>query len=178
MVDTARSRTDILTLFADNAIGAISEQDLRDYVVSTLGEFAEMRIIGGSTSQVVSATPTKMTGWAEDGLNVGPTPAFGSNEITINTAGVYRVDVDVDFSGTNSKTYLVAVYNDVGAGYVDAGLARLNRKLGTGGDVGSGRMHGHISLDPTDKVCAFVWSTDGGTAFVPHEATISIKRVF
>lgn len=178
MVDVARSRADLLTLFADNAVGAISEQDLRDYVVSTLGEFAEIQITSGVTSQVTSATPAKMTGWLADGLNVGPTPDYTNNEITINTAGVYRVDIDVDFSGTNSKTYLCAVYKDVGAGYVDAGLARFKRKLGTGGDVGSAHMHGHVSLAATDKIAVYVWSTDGGTAFVPQEAAFTCKRVF
>lgn len=177
MADTARSKTDILALFADNAIGAISEQDLRDFVVSLLGEYAGIYVIGGSTNQVVSATPAKMVNWTENGLSVGPTPDYANNEITANTAGVYRVDGSFMFSGSNGKIYYAALYKDSGSGFVDAGAPRMKRKLDVGGDVGSTAMHGYVSLNPTDKICVYVWSSDGGIDFTIEEAAFSMKRV-
>ena len=48
-METFRTRADLLTLFADNIAGDISEQDLRDFVVSILGGFGSLpgAIIGG-----------------------------------------------------------------------------------------------------------------------------------
>ena len=177
MADIPKSRADLLTLFADNATGAISEQDLRDFVVSVLGEYGDMHTVTGVASLVTSATPTKLTSWTADGLSQGVTVDHTNDEITIITAGVYCVSVDACFSGTNSKTFMLAIYVNTGSGYVDAGAPRVKRKLGTGGDVGSSTVHDNVNLAADDKIAIFVWSTDGGTAFVLEEGTLSLKRV-
>lgn len=44
MADTARSKADILALFADNTTGQIRPQDLRDFVVSVGGAFVELSL--------------------------------------------------------------------------------------------------------------------------------------
>lgn len=146
-------------------------------LVSIFGGFASLLTIGASTSQTVTATPTKMTGWSSNGISSGLTPDHTSDDVLIDVDGVYRINWGACFSGTNSKTYFIAIYKDVGAGFIDAGLPRIERKLGTGGDVGSSHMHGNISLSATDKVAAYVWSSDGGTSFVPQEASLSINRI-
>jgi len=38
MADTQRARTALLTLFGDNVVGAISEQDFRDFVITVMEE--------------------------------------------------------------------------------------------------------------------------------------------
>lgn len=181
MPDTPTSRADILVLFADNSIGAISEQDLRDFVVSVLGGYASIKIIAGVTAQTTTATPAKMTGFntteGSNGPASGLTADKANNEITADVAGTYRVEASVCFSGTVSKTFLVAFYVDTGGGYADAGAPRINRKLGTGGDIGASQMHADLSLSASDKVALYVWSSDGGTSFTPVEANLSAKRI-
>lgn len=177
MADVARSKADLLALFADNITGAISEQDLRDFVVSLLGEYGSLKTISGVTNQAQTATPVKMTGWTADGLSVGVTVAHANDEMTIVTDGVYRVEWDACFIGTNSKTYLLALYVDTGGGYADAGLPRIERKLGTGGDVGSAHMHGEVSLGAGDKIAIYSHSSDGGTAFTLKEGSFTAKRI-
>jgi hypothetical protein len=177
MANTPRSRTDLLTLLADNITGAISEQDLRDLLVSIMGGFASITVISGLTSQSVGASPSLMTGWSADGLATGLTADYANGEITVDVDGTYFVDLSVCFSGTANKTFKMAVYKDIGAGYVNAGLPRVERKLGTGGDVGASSISGFVDLDATDSLAVYVWSTDGGTSFVPQEANFVVKRV-
>lgn len=84
MADTRRLLSAILSLFADNTVKAISEQDLRDFVVSVFG----YRTIG-----LVSSTPTTLT-TDDDVVIVDAT----SGAITINLPAV---------SGAQGKVYTI-----------------------------------------------------------------------
>ena len=50
MVDTVRSLSSLQTLLATNGVGAISAQDLRDFLVSTYAEEAQARLENGKTT--------------------------------------------------------------------------------------------------------------------------------
>ena len=71
----------------------------------------------------------------------------------------------------------VSEYTGGGYAEADAAAARIERKLGTGGDVGSSHMHWDLSLSAADKIAPYVWSSDGGTSFVLQEGTFSVKRI-
>ena len=175
------SKADLLVSYADNIIGAIKALTHRNYIDSVLGGLASIRIIAGVTTQTVTGTPTKVTGFntaqGSNGAATGCVADNVNNELTADVDGTYRIDADFDFSGTNSRTFHIAIYKDTGSGYVDAVMAHIKRKLGTGGDVGSSHLHDHLVLSAADKVTCFVWSSDGGTSFTPEEATFSMKRV-
>ena len=177
MADTSRTKAELLTLFADNITGDISEQDMRDFIASVFDEYGSLQIKSGVTAQSVSATPQKLINWSSIGPSLGVVPDFANNEFTIGTDGIYEGVGMFMFSGSANKTYVMAMYADVGSGWVDGGAPKIIRKLGTGGDVGSASICVHASVSAGDKLSTFIWSTDGGTTVTIHEATIMLKRI-
>jgi hypothetical protein len=174
---SALSKANLLISYADNIIGAILEATHRNFIDSVLGGLTSMTVINGSTGQTVNATPAKMTGWSADGASVGCTADSAVDKsLTVDVDGFYRIDINACFSGSANDTFYIAIYKNIGAGYVDAGMARIKRRLDSG-DVGASHQHGTVALDATDKIAAFVWSSTGGTSFVPEECTLSLKRV-
>ena len=79
------------------------------------------------------------------------TPAFGSNQITIDVAGDYAVDLQMSFSGANSSTYNGTIYINAVPTSIE-----FTRKLGVGGDVGSASCHGIITCAATDVISAYI----------------------
>jgi hypothetical protein len=167
------SKADLLTTYADNILGLIKALTHRNMIESVLGCYGGLELVEGVTAQTVTATPTKMTGWGANALSVGVTPGFATNDITIDVDGVYDVEWFVCFSGSASDVFYVAPYVDG----VTQNSPRVDRKLGTGGDVGSSSMKTRLSLSAAEVVSLFVWSDTGGTSFLPHNASFMIKRV-
>lgn len=173
MADVSRSKAELLTLFPNNVIGSITPQELRDLVVSMFGEYAEIIIQEGSVAQSVTGTPQKMTGWLKDGLSVGLVPDYTSGDLTVEVDGVYWVDLNINFSGSANDVFFCAIYVNGS----DALLARVDRKLGSGGDVGSACAGGNLNLSATDTIEIYVWSDSGGTSFLPHQASLRARRI-
>jgi len=106
MVDTVRTKAALLALFADNTTGDISPQDLRDFLVTVMGCYGGLHIESGVTAQaLVAATPELMTEWMHDGISSNVTPAFASNQITIDEAGDYQIDFTISFLGINNAQF-------------------------------------------------------------------------
>ncbi len=113
MADTSRTRAALLTLLANNSTGAISEQDLRDMLVSIMGDYGSVFCEEASTAQSsLSATPAKLTCFDEDGPANGITPAHGSDQLTIGTTSVYEVGFNGTFTGSASATFDFHFYVD------------------------------------------------------------------
>lgn len=173
MAETSRSKSDLLTNLPDNIIGSITPEDVRDIVMSMFGSYAEILVQEGVTSQAITATPVKMTGFATNGLAVGCSPDATNDDITIDVAGIYDVSLTCSFSGDANDNYYLSIRKN-GA---DAGLAFLERTLGPGGDVGSASTQGRVNCAATDVISVYVWSDTGGTSFVPHQASLTVKRI-
>lgn len=77
MADTIRTKNALLALFADNNVGAISEQDLRDFVVSIYAEPASKTLDGISNAEGDIDLVA--------GSNVTITPDDANNTITISS---------------------------------------------------------------------------------------------
>lgn len=174
MADTARTLAALQTLLADNTSGAISPQDLRDFLLSVLSGYGHISLLGGATNQgSITTTPAKVTAFAADGpSSADVTPAHGDDSITVSLAGKYEVNFQGSFSGTASKTFLLRAY-------VDGVITTIGcqRKLGTGGDVGSCSFTGILNLAAAQVVAVFVSSSDGGTDFLMVDGQLSLKRV-
>lgn len=88
MPDTQRKLADILSLLADNSIGAIGANDARDTVMSVLGGYGGLRLVDGSgTLSVVAATPVKVAAFEATSPNSG---------VTVSVGGAARLTVAVE----------------------------------------------------------------------------------
>ena len=130
-------------------------------------------VTGNSSAESsVDATPRKIAALATKGVEAGLTVDTAGNQITIDTAGDYLVIASISFSGTLSKIFNVAIYKNTSTtSFV------LERKLGTGGDVGSGAVSGIVTCAATDDISLYQSSTDGGTAFTATDAQLSVIRL-
>ena len=130
-------------------------------------------VTGNSTGEsTVDATPRKIAALATKGVESGLTVDTAGNQITIDTAGDYLVISTISFSGTLTKTFNVTIYKNTST----TNLA-LERKLGTGGDVGSAAVSGIVTCAADDDISLYQSSTDGGTAFTALDAQLSVVRV-
>ena len=118
-----------------------------------------------------------MINFDSNGPALGVVPDFANNELTIGIDGVYEGIGMFMFSGSANKTYVMAMYANVGAGWVDGGAPKIVRKLGTGGDVGSASIAVQVAVTAGTRLSTFIYSTDGGTTITIHEAVIALKRI-
>jgi hypothetical protein len=172
MADTQRTLAALQALFADNTTGDISPQDLRDFLVSSQGGYGSIFVTGGSTAQVVSGTPVKMSGFATNGISSGTTPDNANDQITISVAGDYDIALLAgSFIGSNGSTPTLDIYINGSP----SGLPTLTRTLGTPANPGSAATGGQLTLATNDIVTVFVSSTS--TSFTPQEVTLKLKRI-
>ena len=127
---------------------------------------------GVAGEATVDGTPRQIAAWNTNGLSEDCVADHTTDDITIATAGVYEVNLTASFSGSASKTYVVEIYkNGLTTGFA------FERKLGTGGDVGSASCNGLVSCIATDTIEAWQSSTDGGSAMTLSEAQLLVHRV-
>lgn len=156
MADTIRARADLLTLLANNTIGAIGAQDMRDVVVSLHGVYGMIYVDDGSTDQTgIGTALVKLTGFANNGIAVGTTPDHTNDQITVGTAGVYLVGLQASFSGSILAEFKAYIYKNM----ANTGFG-FHRKLGTLGDVGSASVAALVALAANDTVSVYV-ASDG-----------------
>ena len=111
MADTARSLSDLQALFADNDSGDISPQDLRDYLVSALGGYAEIYVNAGSTAQgSIDTTPVLLENWGTDGDESGIDADSANDKISLDIAGRYLVNFNASFNGDNLTVFEFELY--------------------------------------------------------------------
>jgi hypothetical protein len=124
------------------------------------------------------ATPRLVAAWNTDGIASGCDVDHSTDVIEVAGSGVYSVLVGMSFSGSLSKTYQleVYVYDDSGASWGASGCA-ADRKLGTGGDVGSAAFGCLLALDANDQIGVYHSSSDGGTSFTATEAQLVVMQV-
>jgi hypothetical protein len=134
---------------------------------------------GGVTSQDdIGTTPEILVAWNTDGISNGTTVSSANDYITADVAGVYEVVGSLSFSGTANSTVTmeIYIYDDSGTSWSASGFA-LERKLGSGGDVGRASVSGLVTLDTSDRVAIYV-ATDGATDDVTTtESVLHIKRI-
>jgi len=155
----------------------------RNILISALQTLLEANLVGaygclgveaGATGEAtVDATPRKIAAWNVDGLSSGTTPDEATgNDITINVAGTYFIQANISFSGDASDTYQVEIYkNGVATGFA------LDRKLGTGGDVGNAACGGIVACVATDTIELYQSSSTGGVTLTVTEATLAVTRI-
>ena len=166
--------TDSFPALANSTAGMAKFDVLRDLIDSNLNRAtAVMSVQVGSTAEsTVDATPRKIAAWNVDGVAVNMTvDSTTDNDITADVGGTFIIMISVSFSGSSSKSYQLEIFkNGVATGF------SADRKLGSGGDVGSISIHGVLTLVATDTVELYQSSTDGGSAMTITEGQMVISR--
>jgi len=109
-------------------------------LIAVTQTYGGLYIDNSSLKLSATSSATLIIGWTDitPAKNVTVSTAGGSLTMLIN--GVYKVDASLSFSGAASTEYKVLLYKDD----VDTGFG-FDRKLGTGGDIGAGALHGVLS---------------------------------
>ena len=175
MADTSRTKAALLTLLADNTTGDISEQDVRDVLVSIMGGYGDIYLTGGSTAQTsIGTSYVKISGFAANGLSDETTPDHTNDRVTVTGAGVYLVNTSISFSGTGNAVITFSVH--VGQAEPTQKIS-IVRKIGAGGDVGNANAVGILSLSASDQVELFVKSDGASDSITPAEAHLTVTRI-
>lgn len=155
-----------LTGWASNAFGMTSQainSNGGDWEIAGAGDllftgsgggltYGEIYEIDNTTATTISTQNTwyQITIFGNNGVSNNTTPDHTNDHITVGTTGVYRVDYSASFSGTGGKTYELEVKKNNGA--TSFTNTRVQRKLGTTGDVGNAGGTGLLSLTANDTV--------------------------
>jgi hypothetical protein len=172
MADTIRDRTTILSLLADNATGDISPQDHRDAIVSMHGVYGEIRLEGGSTSQTgIGTTPTKVTGFATDGLSAGATPANATDQIAVGTAGTYLCLFSCSLTGSDNEPFKFELaLNGTGTGHSASVEVITSAERSTS-------FVGLVTATGGDLFTVLVNATQAAQQITPIDAQLIVRRI-
>jgi hypothetical protein len=170
---TIRTNAALQTLFADNITGAISPQDLRDFLDSIMGVYGAIFVSAGVTGQtIVSGVPEQVSEFTHDGAASGVTPAYGSNQITIDNTGIYAVNFNMSFQGITNCTFEFSMYKD---GSPMSPVLGAQRKTGNT-DVGSCGFNCQVSLVAAEVLTIWVEGDQNGS-FTANDCQFTVHRI-
>jgi len=173
---------DDLLIFQKNENGfsySIPFSDLFSTINNRTHADGMLSVAGGSTAQTgIGSTPVLFTGFDTDGPSENTAPDHTIDGITVGQAGGYSVQLQISFSGSNSTTFTFEIYKlSVSPPSALAQPIRFTRKLGTGGDVGSGSCQGLVHLLENDVIGVFVNADTEGNSITPVDAQLTAQRV-
>lgn len=149
MVDTVKTVAQLQALLADNITGAISPQDIRDFLVSTAPPYGSMsRLVAAATTVITPGTYYKAAGTTVAvNLNDFDMPLDNRLRYTGLASKHFHIVVSASFTvgGTNDVVGLKIAKNGV---VIDNTVQR--RKVTTGTDIGSTAVHGDVVLATND----------------------------
>lgn len=181
-MDTERTTPELIVALADNAVQAISPQDIRDLLASLAGGYGEIRLSTASAPATILAVGTSfvLIGVADvvsaqssdvnaDGIEANLTPTY---DMAIGVDGLYRVCLWASF-GTSVPNKTVTLCPHVNGSPV---ALEADRKLSSG-DAGVASMECWAFLSAGDLV-DFRCKIDSATSnIIFYGLGFSIKRV-
>jgi hypothetical protein len=131
------------------------------------------------TTQSINGTEALLDTWRTNGIASGTTPDYTSGKVTAAVDGVYDVTFHISFSGSLGKTIDLEIFKEIisDSPQISSAEYEIERKLGTGGDVGSASCGGLIELSAGDSVMVYVYSSDGGTSITVHHAQLKVVQI-
>ncbi len=168
--------TDSFPTLAGGVAGMARLDVLRDLIDTNVKRaYGVMSVQAGSSGEAtVDGTPRKIAAWNTDGVELNVTvDSTTGNDITIDAGanGVYHVMAKVSFTGSAAKTFQLEIFKNGAA----TGFA-VDRKMGSGGDVGSAMVCALVTLVATDTIEVYQSSSDGASAMTVTEAQLIIHR--
>ena len=122
--------------------------------------YAGIHTHGNATAQSIAngATYIKVINFMDNDPARNCTPDYINNQITVNVAGIYKIEGAFSFSASNNVTFF-------GSGFLDGvelEEIHFTRKIGTAGDVGSASFTGLVSVTAGQVVDFRVRHSDTG----------------
>jgi len=173
MADTARSVSDLQALFADNITGNISPQDLRDFLVTSLGVSGGMYMNYNGAGQAMNTnTYTVVDNWTANFPSASISPDAANSQIVVDVNGTYSISVTM--SGASS----VQNVNTETSIFVDGveTVITQERKIGTANDIGAWGLLGTVSLNAGQAVDVRI-RPDKNISFLGSHAQFNMKMV-
>ena len=115
-----------------------------EFEQSVEGVYAEIYLHNGVTAQSVAngLTYTKVNGFTSDGKSKNCTSDSANDQLVVTIAGDYKIECSLSFTGSGvNEIWLGAVFLDG----VEVDKIHFQRKINTGGDVGSTQFGGVVS---------------------------------
>lgn len=153
---------------ADGDLAFVGNAGLAYGEISVNGNATPTTIGSGSTWYQVNVFDTSQQNNA--------TASADTNDITIIEAGAYMVTASISFSGaTSGNIYELQVQTNNGATpYLNL---HCDRKIGTGGDVGSASISGIGVFAASDTVELWIQNTSAGNNATVRDCTLSIVQI-
>jgi len=144
-----------------------------------VNNYGEIYTSGNSTVTVATDQNTwyQFLHFDVDGISQGMTPDHTNDHITVLEAGDYKIEATVSFSSdTGNTTYEIQVAKNNGAtGFSNI---HLERKLGSGGDIGAAQCGGMVTLAANDTIELWIQCTSAAaTNPTIRDANLNITRL-
>lgn len=178
MADVRRTVSAIQALFANNTSGAISEQDARDFIVSTAPAYGALYITTAAATTLADAsTPTKASGTtASVGASSDVTVAT-SNRITYTGAPTVYVLVFMSATMTCASS-TQEIEMSIAKNGTQLEHSIIQRKIGTGSDKGAAGTFALVSLAQNDYIEAFVANNTSTGAITLTKMVMGMMSIF
>ena len=173
MADTRRTKAEILALFADNASGDITPQDLRDAVVSIMGGYAGVFVEDGATAQTIDTNLAKMTAFVSGTTANGCVIAADKDSITTDVAGIYQVNFCCSFKGTVSKIFRFEIVVDG----VPQNRVATTTTTATVGQIRNVSINATLNLSAGVVIEIHISGPDGATSVTPIDAQFTVTQL-
>lgn len=182
MVDTVRSKSALATLLADNTSGAISPQDLRDFMESMHQSYGGLYISSSAaTTPAIATTALKV---------LGTTTATNLRNFTMPTNNrlYYTGTPDIHVHGVISFTsstasanktlsYYAYHYDDSGASGSTLAHSKMQRRHSST-DLGTGALHFDVTISTNDYIELWVANDTDTTDFTIDNAYMFCLGMF
>ncbi len=123
----------------------------------------------------VSATPARVIqGWTANNPSENIVPAHASGTLTVPAGGdgTYRVEANIGFLGTASKSYVFYLIPNAGLAFAANGVV-----TGAAGAAPATAIAGTVELVAGDTISVYVSSSDGGTAMTMLYGDLFMQRI-
>ena len=153
MTDTPRSVADLQVLLADNTVGAISPQDLRDLLASVVQPYGSLHFTTPAPTTPAGAALKALGTTTSVNLSGFDMPVSNRLRYTGSVTRHAHIACSVSFTmGGNNKVAGLYIYHfDASA---DSGAvldhSHIERFVGTGADIGSTALHADVMMDIND----------------------------
>lgn len=176
MTDTARTLSQLQTTFADNVLGDISAQDLRDFLVSMKQPFGNYyRNSASATTISVAGTYYKAAGTSTAGRLYLFTHT--DNRLTYTGALDTEVIIHGHLSMTTAGTAdILGIKLAKNGTVIDNTVVR--RKVGTGTDIGAAGITGITTLSTGDYIEIWVTNEDATASVTLDEYNLTVQGDF
>ena len=164
MADTARIKSALQALLADNTTGDISAQDVRDVVESIYPGHGAMYISSAAATTIGSASTYVKVAGTTTATNLSNFSMAADNRLTYTGTPDVHVHVAVSLSMTSGSSNQVVRFRVGKTGSTagaDAVASTIARKIGTGTDIGSTAVHFDGAMSTNDYLELFISNETG-----------------